>query len=52
MGQNYFQAGVTCNEMKGTPTEFAGLGKSYAHLCKLRDELIEEVLPIHVFIGF
>jgi malate dehydrogenase len=28
-------------EVKGTPEEEAALEKSYEHLCKLRDEVIE-----------
>lgn len=38
--------GVTVQPVKGTPKEEAELEKSYEHLCKLRDEVIEMgVLP-------
>lgn len=38
--------GVTIQPVKGTPEEEAELEKSYQHLCKLRDEVIEMgVLP-------
>ena len=38
--------GVHYKELKGTPEEEAKLKESYAHLCKLRDEVIEMgVLP-------
>lgn len=33
--------GVTCKPIHGTPEEIAELDKSYQHLCKLRDEVIE-----------
>ena len=33
--------GVALKEVKGTPEEEAALEKSYEHLCKLRDEVIE-----------
>ena len=33
--------GVTYKEVAGTPAEQAELEKSYEHLCKLRDEVIE-----------
>ncbi len=38
--------GVTCHPIEGTPQENKELEKSYQHLCKLRDEVIEMgVLP-------
>ena len=38
--------GVHIHDMKGTPQEQKELEKSYQHLCKLRDEVIEMgVLP-------
>lgn len=38
--------GVHVNEVKGTPLEQKELAKSYTHLCKLRDEVIDMgVLP-------
>lgn len=38
--------GVTCKPLEGTPEENKELEKSYEHLCKLRDEVIEMgVLP-------
>ena len=38
--------GVTYKEIAGTPAEQEELEKSYEHLCKLRDEVIEMgVLP-------
>lgn len=33
--------GVTYKEIAGTPAEQEELEKSYEHLCKLRDEVIE-----------
>ena len=33
--------GVTYKEVAGTPAEQEELEKSYEHLCKLRDEVIE-----------
>lgn len=39
--------GVTCKPLEGTPEENKELEKSYEHLCKLRDEVIEMgVLPL------
>lgn len=38
--------GVTYKEVSGTPEENKELEKSYEHLCKLRDEVIDMgVLP-------
>ena len=38
--------GATYKSVKGTPEEHQALKESYAHLCKLRDEVIEMgVLP-------
>ena len=35
------QRGVSYKKVQGTPAEQAELQKSYEHLCKLRDEVIE-----------
>ena len=41
METNVTADGVACTPVKGTPEEEAELEKSYEHLCKLRDEVIE-----------
>ena len=35
------KTGVHYTEPTGTPEELASLAKSYEHLCKMRDEIVE-----------